>query len=209
LYAETILSVSHCKYITVQEDIFSLNLPIKEEIDAIFYCPTSRQKKLTLQNVMSAVSAPRKTFRGNCQITQYALGKDDTTDKNLWSSSIDNTCPRINEKRYVSLYYLPSEYNKDLFFDNLTIFISNLNANEFELINRIPFYSLWFCSDCKEFKNVIPNSNFVVHRVGSSINDPFNIFVSSKENPDIRWILHLSVENSGLFINNVIKYVGN
>jgi hypothetical protein len=207
LYAETI-SVSHCKYITVKEYILSLSIPIKEDIDAVFYCPTSEHKKLTLQNVMSAVSAPRKTSRGNCQITQFALGEDDITDKNLWSSSTDNTCPRINENTYVSLYYLPSEYNKDLFFNNLTNFMSKLNANEFELINRIPFYSLWFCSDCKEFKNVIPNSKFIVNRIGSSINDPFSIFVSSSETPRIRWILHLSVDNTGLFINNVIKHVG-
>jgi hypothetical protein len=209
LSAETILSVSHCKYITVKEDILSLSIPIKEEIDAIFYCPTSKQKELTLQNVWSAVSAPSKTSRGNCQITKYTLGKDDTTDKNLWSSSIDNTCPRINENEYLSLYYLPRDYNKDLFFDNLTNFISKLNANEFEKINRIPFYSLWFCSDCREFRNAIPNSKFVVNRIGSSINDPFSIFVSSKETPHIRWILHISVENTGLFINNVIKYDGN
>ena len=207
MYAETI-SVSHCKYITTKEDILSLNVPIKEEIDAIFYCPTSEEQKLTLHDVALAVSAPSKTPRGNCQITKYALGNDDSTDKYLWSAAIGNACPRINENKYVSLYYLPSEYNKDLFFDNLTNFISKLNANEFELINRIPFYSLWFCSDCKEFINAVPNSTFVVNRVGSSINDPFSIFVSSKETPRIRWVLHLSVENTGLFINNVVKYVG-
>lgn len=208
LHAETILSVSHCKYITDKEDISSLNLPILEEIDAIFYCPTSQEKKLTPQNVMSAVSAPIKTPHGNCQITQYALEKNDTTDKNLWSLSIGNTCPRINENEYVSLYYLPSEYNKDLFFYNLTNFISKLNTDKFELINHIPFYTLWFCSDCKEFISSLPYSNFVVNRVGSSNNDPFSIFVSSKENPNIRWILHLSVKKTGLFINNIVKYVG-
>jgi len=207
LYAETI-SVSHCRYITVKEEILSLNIPIKAEVDAIFYCPTSKQKNLTLNDVILAVSAPSKTSRGNCQITEYALGKSDMTDKYLWSSSIDNVCPRINENDYVSLYYLPHEYNKDLFFVNLTNFISKLNASEFELISEIPFYSLWFCSDCKEFIKAIPNSEFVVNRIGSSINDPFSIYVSSKESPHIRWILDISIEKTGLFINNVIKYVG-
>ncbi|WP_448567711.1 hypothetical protein [Thalassotalea ganghwensis] len=207
LYAETI-SVSHCKYITTKEDILSLNVAIKEKIDAILYCPTSEQQKLTLHNVALAVSAPSKTPLGNCQITKYALGKDDTTDKYLWSSAIGNACPRINENEYVSLHYLPSEYNKDLFFDNLTNFLSRLNANELDVITRIPFYSLWFCSDCKEFINAVPNSKFVVNRIGSSINDPFSIFVSSKEAPHIRWILHLSVESTGLFIKNVVKYIG-
>ena len=205
--AETI-SVSHCKYITHKEEILALNIPIKAEIDAIFYCPTSEQKKLTINNVTLVFSAPSKTSHGNCQITKYALSKNGTTDKYLWSSSTGNSCPRINENDYVSLYYLPNEFNKDLFFVNLTHFISKLNAGKFEVINRIPFYSLWFCTDCKEFRKAIQNSDFAVNSIGSSINDPFSISISSKKTPNIRWILQISIENTGLFINDVIKYVG-
>ena len=202
----TTVTTSNCRYMGNQFKNSEYGLPEIINLDTMYYCPVD-DKKTSLKEVQFVLTKPIQTQNGVCYTKKYNITPKHQLRKLkgelLWAIPLNFSCPSIAKGNYISLEYIPVNYDPETFMIKMSLLLKKINIGS-ESVFDIPFYNLWFCNICDRFINHFKSKKIIIRRVSSSMeNKNLSIIISSEVLPENRWILFLSNKKGELTIKKV------